>query len=178
MLRNQVHHAGEIALTNFMVTPYGDTLLLGRLNPVEIYTLRTYQDSREQEAYERVVAGVRKVWGAFREADSLWHAIRREGIRQHHLEELLRDRMGERLSHMSRMEGALFLKLLSRATGLTAFQIIRSLKGRFKASLYQLAARKVDLDLKASYDPWHNDYDRRLEEICRLMESGALTPLP
>lgn len=178
MLRNQIHHAGGIALTNHQVTPQGDTLLLGRLEPVDIYTLRTYKDSREQMAYERVVAGVREVWWAVREADSLWQSAHGSEASRRHSEELLRQRMHHHLTRMSRFEGALFLKLLSRATGLTAFQIIRSLKGRLAASLYQVAARKADVDLKTSYDPWHNDNDRRLEEICRLMESGALTPLP
>lgn len=178
MLRNKVHHVGEISLANYTVNESGDTIILNRLHPVEIITLRTFSDPREQEAYDRVVAGVRRVWLKVKDADSLWQAVRLKKDRSRELEKLLRERLESHLKSMNRFEGALFLKLLSRSTGLSAYDILRSLRDGLIASLYQRAARKAEVDLKTRFDPQTFDEDRRLEEICRLLERGALTPLP
>lgn len=178
MLRNKVHHMGEISLASYKVSESGDTIILNRLQPVEIITLRTYSNPREQEAYERVVAGVRRVWPLVREADSLWQAVRLQKDRSRDLEKVLRERLETHLKTLSRFEGAIFLKLLSRATGLTAYQLVKNLRGSLMASLYQKAARKADVDLKTRFDPQSSDEDRRLEEVCRMLESGALAPLP
>lgn len=178
MLRNKAHHVGEISLANYRVDENGDTVILNRLQPVEILTLRTYAHPREQEAYERVVAGVRRVWPRVREADSLWQAVRLQKDSSRDLEKLLRERLETHLKTLSRFEGAIFLKLLSRATGLTAYQLVKNLRGSLMASLYQKAARKADVDLKTRFDPQSSDEDRRLEEVCRMLESGALAPLP
>lgn len=178
MLRNKAHHVGEISLANYRVDENGDTVILNRLQPVEILTLRTYAHPREQEAYERVVAGVRRVWPLVREADSLWQAVRLQKDRSRDLEKVLRERLETHLKTLSRFEGAIFLKLLSRATGLTAYQLVKNLRGSLMASLYQKAARKADVDLKTRFDPQISDEDRRLEEVCRMLESGALAPLP
>lgn len=178
MLRNKVHHVGEISLANYQVNDKGDTILLNRLQPVEVWTLRSYSDPKLQEAYERTVAGVRRVWTRVRQADSLWQSIRSQSARNKELENTLRQQLESDLRAMSRFEGALFLKLLSRFTGLTAYDLIRNLRGAFAAAVYQKAARKADLDLKMPFNPQANDYDRRLDEVCHLLENGTLTPLP
>jgi hypothetical protein len=178
MLRNKVHHVGEISLANYSVNESGDTIILNRLQPVEIITLRKYANPRDQEIYDRVVAGVRRVWLRAKEADSLWQEVRFNKDRSRESEKELRERLESNLKSMSRFEGALFLKLLSRATGLSAYDILRSVRGGLIASLYQRAARRAELDLKTRFDPQTFDEDRRLEEICLLLERGVLTPLP
>jgi len=175
MQRRKVHHFGEWSLTNFSVSDSGDTLILATLQPITLETLRHYSDSAERAAYEKLVFAVRRIWSKLILADSL--LLQLEGQTSQRKTKELRREVENLLHNMSKLEGAVFLKLISRRSGQSAYDLIRSRLGRFRAIVYQSAAKQAGIDLKTTWNPETDHYDKRLEEICRLVELGILEPL-
>ncbi|HZY36239.1 MAG TPA: DUF4294 domain-containing protein [Mucilaginibacter sp.] len=64
-------------------------------------------------------------------------------------------------------QGDILIKLIDRETGNTSYDMVKDMKGGFKAFVYQSVARLFGHDLKDTYDP---DEERDIEAI--LLQAG------
>jgi len=78
------------------------------------------------------------------------------------------------LRKMTTSQGRVLIKLIDRETGQTSYDLIRDLKSGFTAFMWQGVAKLFSTDLKSNYDPDNEEYDRMIEEIVGLIESGQL----
>jgi len=69
-------------------------------------------------------------------------------------------------------EGMILIKLIDRETGNTSFDLIRQLKGRFSAFMWQSVARLFGHNLKDQYDAEGDDV--WIENIVQLIENGEI----
>lgn len=76
------------------------------------------------------------------------------------------------LRRMTVSEGLLLIKLIDRETGETSFDLIRQLKGRFNAFMWQSVARLFGHNLKTDYNPEGDDL--LIENIVDRIESGDI----
>jgi hypothetical protein len=66
----------------------------------------------------------------------------------------------------------ILIKLIDREAGETTFEVIRQLKGRFSAFLWQSVARLFGSSLKTEYDPGKDD--ALIEAIVLMIDDGML----
>lgn len=91
------------------------------------------------------------------------------------VEDYLNNEFEERLKKLSRKQGQILVKLINRQTGITTYELIRTLKSGFKAFVSNTTANLFDISLKKEYNPYEVNEDYLIETILqRAFESGRL----
>ena len=76
------------------------------------------------------------------------------------------------LRKMTRTQGRILIKLISRETDQSAFEIVREFRGRIEAGVWQMVAKIFGHNLKTDYDP--EGEDAMIEQIVKYIEAGLL----
>jgi hypothetical protein len=76
------------------------------------------------------------------------------------------------MRNMTITQGRLLIKLISRETQNTSYNIIKTYKGKISAAFWQGIARIFGTNLKEGYDP--NGEDALIERIIQEIEAGRL----
>jgi hypothetical protein len=76
------------------------------------------------------------------------------------------------LRSMTISEGVILVKLIDRQTGETGYELLRELKGKFSAFMWQSVARVFGQNLKDDYDG--SGEDVWIENIVALIEDGTI----
>jgi Domain of unknown function (DUF4294) len=76
------------------------------------------------------------------------------------------------LRNMTVSEGVILVKLIDRQTGATGYDLLRQLKGKFSAFMWQSVARVFGQNLKDDYDG--SGEDVWIENIVALIEDGTI----
>lgn len=91
------------------------------------------------------------------------------------VEDYLNNEFEARLKKLSRKQGQILVKLVHRQTGITTYELIRTLKSGFKAFVSNTTANLFDISLKTEYNPYESNEDYLIETILlRAFESGRL----
>lgn len=77
----------------------------------------------------------------------------------------LADRFEKQLRDLSISRGQILIKLINRETGMTAYEIIKELRGGINALMWNVAGGAYDLDLKTEYDIKKTREDLYIEVI-------------
>ena len=76
------------------------------------------------------------------------------------------------MREMTITQGRLLIKLISRETQNTSYNLIKTYKGKISAAFWQGIARLFGTNLKEGYDP--NGEDALIEKIIQEIEAGRL----
>lgn len=91
------------------------------------------------------------------------------------VEDYLNNEFEDRLKKLSRKQGQILVKLVHRQTGITTYDLIKTLKSGFKAFVSNTTANLFDISLKTEYNPYEVNEDYLIETILqRAFESGRL----
>ncbi|MDQ6473080.1 DUF4294 domain-containing protein [Flavobacterium sp. LHD-80] len=91
------------------------------------------------------------------------------------VEDYLNNEFEDRLKKLSRKQGQILVKLVHRQTGITTYDLIKTLKSGFKAFVSNTTANLFDISLKTEYKPYEVNEDYLIETILqRAFESGRL----
>ncbi|KAF2515068.1 DUF4294 domain-containing protein [Flavobacterium zhairuonense] len=91
------------------------------------------------------------------------------------VEDYLNNEFEDRLKKLSRKQGQILVKLVHRQTGITTYDLIKTLKSGFKAFVSNTTANLFDISLKKEYNPYEVNEDYLIETILqRAFESGRL----
>ncbi|WP_125723754.1 DUF4294 domain-containing protein [Flavobacterium ustbae] len=91
------------------------------------------------------------------------------------VEDYLNNEFEQRLKKLSRKQGQILVKLIHRQTGITTYELIKTLKSGFKAFVSNSTANLFDISLKEEYKPYDVNEDYLIETILvRAFESGRL----
>lgn len=91
------------------------------------------------------------------------------------VEDYLNNEFEARLKKLSRKQGQILVKLVHRQTGITTYELIRTLKSGFKAFVSNTTANLFDISLKMEYKPYEANEDYLIETILvRAFDSGRL----
>ena len=164
----------------------GDTTYLDNLPPTFIFSRGKRQSEKEWRNYYRLVWRFARVYPyaiasghLVREVDSTLNAEHYRGLRRERYinavqKQLFKDFEGS-FREMSIQQGALLLKLISRETGITAYEIIKDYKGSITAAFWQGIAKLFDNSLKSEFDPTGADKD--IEELVQIWQAGHFPAL-
>lgn len=91
------------------------------------------------------------------------------------VEDYLNNEFEAQLKKLSRKQGQILIKLIHRQTGITTYELVRTLKSGWTAFWSNTTAKMFDLNLKIQYQPYEVNEDYLIETILvRAFESGRL----
>lgn len=160
----------------------GDTIPNVILEEVRTFARHRFKTKRQQIRYTRLVHNVKKALpyarmcaNEIRIINEGLSVIQTEKGREEYLktkEKELFAKFEQPLRHLTISQGKILIKLIDRETGNTSYELIRALKGRFSAFLWQGVARLFGSNLKSEYDSAVNDAE--IENIVLLIDEGLI----
>lgn len=84
----------------------------------------------------------------------------------------LKDKFEADLKKLTINQGRILMKLIDRETGNSTYDVVKELRGGFKATIWQGFARLIGDDMKDSYDAAGEDAG--IESIVQQIETGTL----
>lgn len=160
----------------------GDTTYLFNLHDFKVVELMPYGDIEKDKQLRRLKYHVTKVYPYAKVAADKLKAYneellkikskkqRRKLLKQR--EQELKEEFTDVIKKMTVTQGRILTKLIDRETGESTYEIIKEMRGGFKAFIYQGVAKIYDGDLKARYDPKNNEEDEMIERIVLSIESN------
>ena len=155
----------------------GDTVVLIQLSPSFVF--RKAVDTRR---FARLIYNLKRVYPIAKEANATLHAMeahmetlatkREKQIFVKEMERALKKKYTPVLKKMTLSQGKLLIKLIDRETDQTSYELVKELRGGFRAFFWQSIARLFGANLKDTYDK--EGEDMMGEELIRLYEAGLL----
>jgi len=160
----------------------GDTIFVEFLHEVEITAPLIFSSKKNAKRYSRLVWYVKKVYPYAKIAAIKMHEYEKilaETKRKKNRRKIMRKAESEikeefenQMKNLTYMQGEILLKLIDRETNNSSYEIVKSLRGGFKATFYQGFARFFGYNLKDRYDP--EGRDKEIEQIVQLIEQGKI----
>lgn len=173
--------AGGTAIARGVIVD-GDTIPHVRLREIKIMPRRRFRSKRAAQRYSRLVRNIKTVLPYARiagrkiaEIEDNLALMSDEKQKKEYLKKAEKELFQEFEKPLRRLtvsQGRLLIKLIDRETGSTSYAIIRQLKGRFSAFLWQSVARIFGSNLKSEFDG--EGEDRMIEYIINQIDNGEL----
>ena len=148
----------------------GDSIQYVELNPLYIYPPPSFKNDRQRQAYNRLVANVKKVLPIAKEVNAIiietyeyLQTLPSKKAREEHLryvEKSIRREYTPRMKKLSYQQGKLLIKL------------VQAFLGPIRAGFYQAFAALFGASLTKKYDA--EGVDRLTERIVRQVEAGQI----
>lgn len=161
-------------------TDHGDTVVKATHSPIDI-SVRTGNRLKKAQ-YDKLQKRVIKTYPYAKAAGDVMRSYETlcTQISEEHQQKALLDRAEKTLMaqfekdlrNMTVSEGVILVKLIDRQTGATGYELLRSMKGKFSAFMWQSVARVFGQNLKDDYDM--NGEDVWIENIVALIEDGTI----
>ncbi len=166
------------------VDEYGDTVRMTVFKDVVVYPPMKFKNKKQEEFYWRTVRDVRKTlpyaklaFETLTETYEYIQTIPDKKTREAHLKRLEKDIIDQYkpvVKKMTKGQGKILLKLITRETDQNSFHIVKAFLGTFKAGFYQAVGKIFGLNMKNSFNPEKNDEDAIIDRIATLIEQGQL----
>lgn len=159
-----------------------DSIQYVELNTLYVYPKLTFKDERQRQAYNRLVANIKKVLPIAKEVNSIivetYEYLQTLPDKQSKDEHMKRVEKGIRKEYTPRMkkltysQGKLLIKLVYRECNSSSYQLIQAFLGPIRAGFYQAFASLFGASLTKKYDP--EGVDKYTERIVRQVEAGQI----
>lgn len=160
----------------------GDSIQYVELNTLYVYPQPTFTDAKQRQAYNRLVANVKKVLPIAKEVNQIiietyeyLQTLPNKKAKDEHLklvEKSIRKEYTPRMKKLTYSQGKLLIKLVYRECDSSSYQLIQAFLGPIRAGFYQAFAALFGASLTKKYDA--NGVDRYTERIVRQVEAGQL----
>ena len=160
----------------------GDSIQYVELNPLYVYPQPTFASAKQRQAYNRLVANVKKVLPIAKEVNAIiietyeyLQTLPSQKAREEHLryvEKSIRREYTPRMKKLSYQQGKLLIKLVYRECNSSSYQLIQAFLGPIRAGFYQAFAALFGASLTKKYDA--EGVDRLTERIVRQVEAGQI----
>jgi len=162
--------------------PGNDSIIEIDIKPVVIFPPVHHGSKREMIRYDRLVYNVKKVYPYARlagqkllEYKNVLDTIPDEKSRKNYMkkaEKELETQFGDQIRDLTYSQGKILIKLIYRETSNSSYEIVKDLRGGFKAFIWQTLAVIFGYNLKTTYDP--NEEDQAIERIIIMIDAGAI----
>lgn len=166
------------------VDEYGDTVRMTIFNDVVVYPPLKFKNKKQEEFYWRTVRDVRKTlpyaklaYATLTETYEYIQTIPDKKTREAHLKRLEKDIVGQYkpvVKKMTKGQGKILLKLITRETDQNSYHIVKAFLGSLRASFYQAIGKIFGMNMKNSFNPEKNEEDAIIDRIATLIEQGQL----
>jgi hypothetical protein len=158
----------------------GDTIPYAKLNTVTFSAERVFKNYRQKAAWDRLKYNVKKVYpyailasAKLKEYDRVLAGMKTDRERNAYtrqVEKDLKKEFGDELKNLTVTQGRILIKLIDRETGKTTYDIVKTMRGSFSATMWQGLAIVFNSSLKSDYDEMGDD--KNIEAAIRLIEDG------
>ena len=159
-----------------------DSIQYVELNTLYVYPQPTFADARQRQAYNRLVANVKKVLPIAKEVNAIiietyeyLQTLPNKKAKDEHMklvEKDIRKTYTPRMKKLTYAQGKLLIKLVYRECDSSSYQLIQAFLGPIRAGFYQAFAALFGASLMKKYDA--DGVDRYTERIVRQVEAGQL----
>ena len=166
------------------VDEYGDTVRMTVFNDFIVYPPLKFKNKKQEEFYWRTVRDVRKTlpyaklaFSALTETYEYIQTLPDKKTREKHLKRLEKDIVEQYkpvVKRMTKRQGKILLKLITRETDQNSYHIVKAFLGSLRASFYQAIGRFFGMNMKNGFNPSKNEEDAIIDHIATLIEQGAL----
>lgn len=155
----------------------GEPMPWMRIPEVQVVRKRVFKNPEDKARYMRLRYNVIKVLPyakyAQRRYEQLYRDLaltssrreRRQLVKS--CEKEIKDMFNREVKKMTVSQGEILIKLIDRQTGNSSYEVVRELRGGFRAFFYQSVARIFGHNLKAEYD---REKEVEIENIIRSLE--------
>ena len=160
----------------------GDSIQYVELNPLAVYPQLVFKNDKQRQAYNRLVANVKKVLPIAKEVNHIiietydfLQTLPNKKAKDEHLKRVERGIRAEytpRMKKLTYSQGKLLIKLVYRECDSSSYQLVQAFLGPIRAGFYQAIAALFGASLMKKYDP--NGVDRYTERIVRQVEAGQI----
>ena len=152
------------------------------LNPLAVYPQLVFKNDKQRQAYNRLVANVKKVLPIAKEVNHIiietydfLQTLPNKKAKDQHMklvEACIKKEYTPRMKKLTLTQGKLLIKLVYRECNSSSYQLVKAFLGPIRAGFYQAFAWAFGASLKKQYDP--NGVDRLTERIVLQVEAGQL----
>ena len=160
----------------------GDSIQYVELNTLYVYPQPVFTDERQRQAYNRLVANIKKVLPIAKEVTSIiietyefLQTLPNKKAKDEHMqrvEKSIRKEYTPRMKKLTYSQGKLLIKLVYRECNSSSYQLIQAFLGPIRAGFYQAFAALFGASLTKKYDA--EGVDKYTERIVRQVEAGQL----
>ena len=160
----------------------GDSIQYVELNTLYVYPQPVFTDERQRQAYNRLVANIKKVLPIAKEVNSIiietyefLQTLPNKKAKDEHMqrvEKSIRKEYTPRMKKLTYSQGKLLIKLVYRECNSSSYQLIQAFLGPIRAGFYQAFASLFGASLTKKYDA--EGVDKYTERIVRQVEAGRL----
>ncbi len=160
----------------------GDSIQYVELNTLYVYPQPVFTDERQRQAYNRLVANIKKVLPIAKEVNSIiietyefLQTLPNKKAKDEHMQRVersIRKEYTPRMKKLTYSQGKLLIKLVYRECNSSSYQLIQAFLGPIRAGFYQAFASLFGASLTKKYDA--EGVDKYTERIVRQVEAGQL----
>lgn len=159
-----------------------DSIQYVELNTLYVYPKLTFKDEKQRQAYNRLVANIKKVLPIAKEVNSIivetyeyLQTLPDKKSKDEHMKRVekgIRKEYTPRMKKLTYSQGKLLIKLVYRECNSSSYQLIKAFLGPIRAGFYQAFASLFGASLTKKYDP--EGVDKYTERIVRQVEAGQI----
>lgn len=159
-----------------------DSIQYVELNTLYVYPKPTFKDEKQRQAYNRLVANIKKVLPIAKEVNSIivetyeyLQTLPDKKSKDEHMKRVekgIRKEYTPRMKKLTYSQGKLLIKLVYRECNSSSYQLIQAFLGPIRAGFYQAFASLFGASLTKKYDP--EGVDKYTERIVRQVEAGQI----
>lgn len=160
----------------------GDSIQYVELNMLYVYPQPVFADARQRQAYNRLVANIKKVLPIAKEVNAIiietyefLQTLPNKKAKDEHMQRVersIRKEYTPRMKKLTYSQGKLLIKLVYRECNSSSYQLIQAFLGPIRAGFYQAFAALFGASLTKKYDA--EGVDKYTERIVRQVEAGQL----
>ena len=165
------------------VVRQNDTAILIQMKPVFVFGGKTKAKANAtRKMYSRLIYNLKIVYPIAQEANATLKAMERRMAELNNekekqefvkgMERALKRQYTPVLKNMTLSQGKLLIKLIDRETEHTSYDLVKQLRGGFRAFFWQGVAKIFGANLKDTYDEFGED--QYIEDLIMLYEAGLL----
>jgi hypothetical protein len=160
----------------------GDTFPCFTVNPVYIFEDYNFKNKKTASQWTRLKYNVKVAYpyaliaeARLKEFDNVLATMTNEKDKKAYLdiaEKKLKDEFESQLKDLTVTQGRILIKLIDRQTGHTSYDLVKRMRGKFSAFMWQSVAVIFGENLKEEYDG--KGEDQMIEQAIRLVEAGMI----
>ena len=160
----------------------GDSIQYVELNTLYVYPQPVFADARQRQAYNRLVANIKKVLPIAKEVNAIiietyefLQTLPNKKAKDEHMQRVersIRKEYTPRMKKLTYSQGKLLIKLVYRECNSSSYQLIQAFLRPIRAGFYQAFAALFGASLTKKYDA--EGVDKYTERIVRQVEAGQL----
>jgi hypothetical protein len=163
----------------------GDTSYIYNMQTFAVVDLKPYGIPEKDKLFRKLRYHVKKVYPYAKVAANKLNMYEKQlqGVKSNSKrrkimkkrEKALKEEFEDVIKTMSKTSGRVLIKLIDRETGQSTYEIIKEMRGGFKAWTYQGIGKFYGADLKQRFDPKTNEEDEMIERVVQsLIAEGTI----